>query len=551
MKKISSKIISIFMAVLILITTISFAVPANAAAAPALSAKTLTVKVGKTATLKMKNTTAKATWTTSNKTIATVSSAGVVKGIKVGTANITAAVNKKKYVCKVTVKKAATPTKKPTPKPVVKVSSIRLSLVVSGQTSKTTMDLGKSGNVIATVLPSNATNKTITWKTSNAKVVSIDTNGKVSAKGVGTAKITATAADGSKKTASMTITVKKPIIKVTSVKVSVGTGYSKTILDNKGQTYLTASVSPYNASNTNVRWKSSSASIASVDQYGYVTGKKPGKVTITATATDGSGKYGTIDITVNAAVATKVTSVTVAVAPGYSDKIYDNNGTTKLTASVFPSNASIKTVTWKSNSPSVASVDSNGMVTALKAGTATITATADDGSRKYGSVKVTVLQTGEITITKIAGRAQTNVKKAIKALNFSIVVDPQSSNSCDGATRSIVLSEYSDSYVYHEIGHFLAYVSGNMDKTSEFNSIYNSEKGNYTGDMKRISNVSEYFAQSYEEYTKSTATSNTLRKERPQTYNYIKNCINSLSKLIKDPSFAQMNLAGLKYNCGR
>lgn len=191
------------------------------------------------------------------------------------------------------------------------------------------------------------------------------------------------------------------------------------------------------------------------------------------------------------------------------------------------------------------------MVTALKAGTATITATADDGSRKYGSVKVTVLQTGEITITKIAGRAQTNVKKAIKALNFSIVVDPQSSNSCDGATRSIVLSEYSDSYVYHEIGHFLAYVSGNMDKTSEFNSIYNSEKGNYTGDMKRISNVSEYFAQSYEEYTKSTATSNTLRKERPQTYNYIKNCINSLSKLIKDPSFAQMNLAGLKYNCGR
>lgn len=524
-----------------LITTIVFAIPANAAA-PALSAKTLTVTVGKTATLKMKNTTAKAAWTSSNKTIATVSSAGVVKGIKAGTANITATVNKKKYVCKVTVKKPAA---------VVKVSSIRLSLVVAGQTSKTTMDLGKSGNVIATVLPANATNKTIAWKTSNAKVVSIDTNGKVSAKGVGTAKITATAADGSKKTASMTITVKKPIIKVTSIKVSVGAGYSKTILDNKGQTYLIASVSPYNASNTNVRWKSSNTSIASVDQYGYVTGKKPGKVTITATAADGSGKYGTMDITVNAAVATKVTSVTVAVAPGYSDKIYDNNGTTKLTASVFPSNASIKTVTWKSNSPSVASVDSNGMVTALKAGTATITATATDGSRKYGSVKITVLQTGEVAITKIAGRAHSNVKNALNTLNFSIVVDPQSSNLCDGTTRTIVLSEYSDSYVYHEIGHFLAYVSGNKDKSSDFITIYNAEKTKYSGDQKRITNVSEYFAQSYEEYTRSTTTSNALRKERPQTYNYIKTCVTNLSKLIKDPSFSQMNLSGLKYNCGK
>lgn len=111
MKKISSKIISIFMAALILISTISLVVPANAAAAPTLSAKTLTVTVGKTATLKMKNTKAKVTWATSNKRIATVSSNGIIKGIKVGKVNITATANKKKYVCKVTVKKAATPAK--------------------------------------------------------------------------------------------------------------------------------------------------------------------------------------------------------------------------------------------------------------------------------------------------------------------------------------------------------------------------------------------------------------------------------------------------------
>ena len=564
MKKISSKIISIFMAALILISTISLVVTANAAAAPTLSAKTLTVTVGKTATLKMKNTKAKVTWATSNKRIATVSSNGIIKGIKVGKVNITATANKKKYVCKVTVKKAATPAKKPTPKPtkkpthkpsrpVVKVSSIRLNLIIPGQaqTSTKTMDLGKTGNIIATVMPTNATNKTMVWKTSNAKVVSIDTNGKVSATGVGTAKITATAADGSKKTASMTITVKKPIIKVTSVNVGVGAGYSSTILDNKGQTYLTASVKPYNASNTNVTWKSSNSSIASVDRYGYVTGKKAGKVTITATAADGSKKFGTIEITVNAAVSTKVTSVSVAVAPGYSNSIYDNNGTTRLIATVFPSNASVKAVTWKSSKPSVASVDDNGNVTALKAGTATITATATDGSRKYGSTKITVLQTGEVSVSKIANRTQLNVKNALKALGFSIVVDPQSSNSCDGTIRAIILSENSDSYVYHELGHFLAYVSENADKSSDFISIYNTEKGKYTGAQNRVANVSEYFAQSYEEYTKSTATANALRRERPLTYNYIKNCISNLSKLMKDASFTQMNLAGLRYNCGK
>ena len=134
-----------------------------------------------------------------------------------------------------------------------------------------------------------------------------------------------------------------------------------------------------------------------------------------------------------------MTSVSVAVAPGYSNSIYDNNGTTKLIATVFPSNASVKAVTWKSSKPSVASVDNNGNVTALKAGTATITATATDGSRKYGSTKITVLQTGEVSVSKIASRTQLNVKNALKALGFSIVVDPQSSNSCDGTTRAIVL----------------------------------------------------------------------------------------------------------------
>lgn len=543
MRKTSLKIISILLALFMLISTVLFSIPVNAAAAPALSAKTLSVYVGKTATLKMNNTNAKVTWSTSNKSIVTVNSNGVVKGVKAGNANITATVSNKKYICKVTVKKAA-PT--PTKKPVIKVSGIKLSL--AGNTGNSnTIDLGKEGNVIATIVPANATNKTVSWKTSNAGILAVDSNGKITAKSVGTAKITATAADGSKKTAAISIKVVRPIIKVSSISVKVESGYSSTILDN-GNTSLIAVVSPSNASNTAVKWTSSSSSIASVDSNGYVTGKKAGTTTIKATSADGSGKYGTITITVKPAITTKVTSVKVSVDPGYSDKIYDNNGKTKLSAEVLPANASVRDVTWKSGTTSVATVDSNGYVTGIKAGTATITATATDGTRKYGSVKITVLQTGEIPITKIASKTQTNVKKALTTLSFSIIVDPQSSNGCDGITRSIILSEYSDNFVYHEIGHFLAYVSGNKDKTSEFSSIYNSEKAGYPGNKSRISNVSEYFAQAYEDYTKNSSA---LRKACPQTYNYIKTCINDLSKLTSQPSFTQMNLSNLKYNCGK
>lgn len=619
MRKTSLKMISVFMALFMLISTVLFSVPANAAAAPALSATKLSVYVGKTATLKMKNTNAKVAWSTSNKGIATVDSKGVVKGIKAGNANITATVNKKKYVCKVTVKNAPAPalsatklsvyvgktatlqmkntnakvvwstsnksiatvdskgvvngikagnanitatvnkkkyvckvtvkkqaSSKPTPKPVIKVAGIKLSL--AGSTSRTnSINIGTTGNMIATIAPANATNKTVSWKTSNANILSINSNGQVVAKKIGTAKITATAVDGSKKTASISIKVVRPVIKVSSITVKVESGYSSTILDN-GNTSLIAVVSPSNASNTAVKWSSSSSSIASVDNSGYVTGKKAGTVTIKATAADGSKVYGSIVITVKPAVTTKVTSVKVSVAPGCSDRIYDNNGKTKLNAEVLPANASIRAVKWKSSSSTIATVDDSGNVTGIKAGTTTVTATATDGSRKYGSLKITVLQTGEVLVSKIANKTQINIKKALTELSFSIIVDPQSSNGCDGVTRSIILSEYSDTFVYHELGHFLAYVSGNRDKTSEFASIYNSEKANYPGNKGRISNASEYFAQAYEDYSKSATA---LRKACPQTYNYIKTCINDLGKLIKEPSFSQMNLSGLKYNCGK
>ncbi len=149
--------------------------------------------------------------------------------------------------------------------------------------SKKTMRVGQTYQISTTITPSNATNQEVTYKTSNKKVCKVDANGVVTAKKVGTAKITVTTKDGSK-TATIKITVKKAI-KVTKVKLNKT---KKTI--KLGKTYqLKATVKPTNATNKSVTWKSSNSKIATVDSNGKVTALKKGTVTITVKTKD--GKY--------------------------------------------------------------------------------------------------------------------------------------------------------------------------------------------------------------------------------------------------------------------
>ncbi|MBO5815697.1 MAG: Ig domain-containing protein, partial [Bacteroidales bacterium] len=148
-------------------------------------------------------------------------------------------------------------------------------------------------------------------------------------------------------------------------------------------TVLTATVNPSNASNKNVYWTSSDQSVATVDNAGQVTALKAGSATITVTTEDG-GKTSTCQVTVKE----KIYPVTGVTLDRTSVELTEGDATV-LTATVNPSNASNKNVYWTSSDQSVATVDNTGKVIAVKAGSATITVTTEDGG-KTSTCQVTV-----------------------------------------------------------------------------------------------------------------------------------------------------------------
>ena len=150
-----------------------------------------------------------------------------------------------------------------------------------------TLDTGKTANLKATVYPSNAANKKCTWSSSNTRVATVDGNGKVTAKQVGTATITVKTANG--KTASCNVTVQ-------AVPTSVSLNKTSLTLDVSKSYTLTKTVSPSNAV-TSYTWSSSNTRVATVDGNGKVTAKKAGTATITVKTSN--GKTATCKVTVN------------------------------------------------------------------------------------------------------------------------------------------------------------------------------------------------------------------------------------------------------------
>ncbi len=236
-----------------------------------LNKKNASLNVGKTTTLKATVTPkdSKVTWSTSNKSVATVTKKGVVKGVKAGTATITAKAGTKKATCKVTVKAATSS---------VAVTSVEASA------DPTEISVGGITQVVANVLPANATDKKITYSTSNEAVAVVNAEtGVVTGVSAGKATITARSANG--KTDSVEITVTEAI-KVTAITIEPS---SPVEVDINGVVELSATVEPTTASAKLVKWSSDNDAIATVDDNGKVTGVAEGTATITASATDDSG----------------------------------------------------------------------------------------------------------------------------------------------------------------------------------------------------------------------------------------------------------------------
>ena len=288
-------------------------------------------------------------WSSSNLSIASVSN-GKVTALKAGKATITVKTDDggKTATCEVTVNAKVYP-----------VTSVSLD-----KTSATLTE-GDELTLTATVNPDNATNKNVTWTSSNGAVASVS-NGKVIALKAGKATITVKTEDGGK-TATCEVTVNAKVYPVTGVTLDK----TSATLTEGDELTLTATVNPDNATNKNVTWISSNGTVASVSN-GKVTALKAGKATITVKTDDG-GNAATCEVTVNAKVY-PVTGVTLDKA---SATLTEGDELT-LIATVNPDNATNKNVTWSSSDNTIASV-SNGKVTALKAGKATITVKTDDG----------------------------------------------------------------------------------------------------------------------------------------------------------------------------
>ena len=241
------------------------------------------------------------------------------------------------------------------------------------------IEIGKTTTLTASILPSNATNKNITWKSSDETIAKVQ-NGAVTGIKEGKATITAITEDGNYK-ATCEITVKKITqIENTDVKVTgITLNKTKENIEIGKTTTLTASILPSNATNKNITWKSSDETIAKV-QNGIVTGIKEGKAIITAITEDGNYKA-TCEITVKKPIQIENVDVKVTgIALNKSSEKIQVGETFNLVATVYPANATNKQVKWMSSDEAIATVSETGIIKTIKEGTCTITVTSLDGS---------------------------------------------------------------------------------------------------------------------------------------------------------------------------
>ncbi len=311
-------------------------------------------------------------WRSSDTNIATINSSGVATGKKAGSVTITATANGLSDTATLRVDK-------------VEVSPSSAT-IEEGATKQFTASLKSGGSA------------TFRWRSSDTNIATINSSGVATGKKAGSVTITATA-NGLSDTATL---------RVDKVEVSP----SSATIEEGATKQFTASLK--SGGSATFRWRSSDTNIATINSSGVATGKKAGSVTITATA---NGLSDTATLRVDK----------VEVSP--SSATIEEGATKQFTASLKSGGSA--TFRWRSSDTNIATINSSGLATGKKAGTVTITATAN-GLSDTATLRVT-----EVSPTPVLSISDASARESAGTISFSVTMNKASSDavSVDYATK--------------------------------------------------------------------------------------------------------------------
>lgn len=336
----------------------------------------------------------KITWTTTDEKIALVDQEGNVMAIKEGSVIVTAMLEGKKAECRVNVD-------------YIRAESIQISH------SEVTLYKGSTITLTANIYPDNVTYDNYQWHSSNPSVATVDDSGTVNAVGAGTADITVSL-EGITATCHILVVVPVSSLSLNKSSLKLQIGSAET---------LVASILPSDATDKTVTWESSDTSVATVDGNGQVTAIGGGAATISARA---GAKVALCNVT----VPFPVEHITLS----HSEVSLYVGRVLQLSASVYPQNAEYDTIEWNSTNPDVASVSSNGAVTAKSKGTATITASCNGVTAQcvitvLNALKGLSFEFGELSIFTGCSEQLSLILDPVDATLRSAIVWSSSDNS--------------------------------------------------------------------------------------------------------------------------
>ena len=282
--------------------------------------------------------------------------------------------------------------------------------IIINTPERTSFKFGETIQLTATVKPDDTTDKTIIWTSLNTDIVTIDSNGLVTARGVGSATITATNSAG--QSAEITLTVlptiaESLVLTNTEVNMQVGETFQ-----------LTALFTPATTTEKTLRWESTNPSIVSVDNNGLLTAHALGEVTVTATTTDGSNLTASCPIKVNPATVEQISIV------------YDGPTTIKvgdviqLGVNIKPDNATDKSVTWLVQAPEVLNVTQDGKLTAVGPGKAWVGVETAGGSSAYLTFTVEPVKVERIEIEPVGATL-----KVGETVQLTAIITPENASN--------------------------------------------------------------------------------------------------------------------------